>query len=237
MKKHYIIGIDEAGRGPWAWPIVAGGWMADCTIASKILDWLDGLNDSKLLSESIRERLFAEIERLQYRNECQFAFAYRDATHIDVVGIRESNRQCMQDVLLSLLQFTHEYDSVEIFIDGCDNYQFDIGEVDIGYDFQKLNPIKKAKYQMSGQERIKIHYRIGGDKSSLAISAASIVAKVLRDRMMCDFHEDFPEYSFDKHKGYGTRKHHDALINYGITPIHRKSYAPVKRLISPTLSL
>lgn len=109
--------------------------------------------------------------------------------------------------------------------------------MNIGYDFQKLNPIKKAQYQMSGQERIKIYYRIGGDKSSLAISAGSIVAKVTRDRMMCDFHEDFPEYGFDSHKGYGTRKHSEALLHYGITPLHRKSYTPVKRLISSTVSL
>lgn len=84
---------------------------------------------------------------------------------------------------------------------------------------------------------IAISYVIHGDSLIPAISAASIVAKVIRDRMMCDFHEDFPQYGFDSHKGYGTRKHQDALLNYGITHIHRKSYAPVKRLISPSSSL
>ena len=64
-----------------------------------------------------------------------------------------------------------------------------------------------------------------------AISAASIVAKVTRDRMMCDFSLKYPDYHFDRHKGYGTRRHYEALIHYGITPLHRKSYAPVKRLI------
>lgn len=84
---------------------------------------------------------------------------------------------------------------------------------------------------------IAIFYIIHGDSLVPVISAASIVAKVIRDRIMCEFHEDFPQYGFDSHKGYGTRKHQDSLINYGITPIHRKSYAPVKRLISPSSSL
>jgi ribonuclease HII len=100
--------------------------MADFSVASGLLDSLDGLDDSKSLTEQKREKLFAEIERMQHRNECQYAFSYRDADVIDAIGIREANRQCMQDVLLSLLQFTDEQDSIEIFIDGCDNYQFDI---------------------------------------------------------------------------------------------------------------
>lgn len=100
--------------------------MADFSVASHLLDSLDGLDDSKSLSEKNREKLFLEIERMQHRNECQYAFSYRDADIIDAIGIREANRQCMQDVLLSLLQFTDEQDSIEIFIDGCDNYRFDL---------------------------------------------------------------------------------------------------------------
>lgn len=69
------------------------------------------------------------------------------------------------------------------------------------------------------------------------VAAASVVAKVIRDQMMCDFHEEFPVYGFNEHKGYGTTKHQEALINYGITPIHRKSYAPVKTLISSGTSV
>jgi len=63
---------------------------------------------------------------MQYRDECQFAFAYRDAPSIDMLGIREANRQCMQDVLLSLLQFTDDNDTIDIYIDGCDNYMFEV---------------------------------------------------------------------------------------------------------------
>lgn len=90
---------------------------------------------------------------MQHRNECQFAFAYRDAPYIDTVGIREANRQCMQDVLLSLLQFIHESDSVEVFIDGCDNYQFDIGEMNIGYTFaEKKKKMRTPESRIHGGE-------------------------------------------------------------------------------------
>ena len=81
------------------------------------------------------------------------------------------------------------------------------------------------------KETNSITYLIGGDALSPVISAASVVAKVTRDRMMCDFHEDFPEFGFFEHKGYGTRKHRESLLNYGITPLHRKSYEPMKSLI------
>lgn len=231
MKKLYIIGIDEAGRGSWAWPVVAGGWMADAAIATAILSSIDWLTDSKLLTAQKRERIFSEIEKLQYRDECQYAFAYRDASFIDQYGIRTANRQCMQDIIISFLQFIDPDDFVEIYIDGCDNYEFDLSEESIGYDFMKMSPKKIINTMMTGTERIKVYYRIQGDKNFFQISAASIVAKVIRDRMMCDFHEDFPLYWFDRHKGYGTSKHNDAMINYGITPIHRKSYEPVKSLI------
>lgn len=135
--------------------------MADISGASSLLESLDGLDDSKKLSETKREKLYAEIERMQYRSECQFAFAYRDASDIDRSGIREANRQCMQDVLLSLLQYTDHNDSLEIFIDGCDNYRFDLSESEIGYDFQRLSMKMKLQNVMTGRERIKIYYRIG----------------------------------------------------------------------------
>lgn len=191
---------------------------------------------------------------MQHRNECQYAFSYRDADIIDQIGIREANRQCMQDVLLSLLQFANHDDIIEIYIDGCDNYAFDIG--DFEYEFaQKLRTNRSNIYPSSQSENRcdlsepknpnggshksprTIQFVIHGDALVPVISAASIIAKVTRDHIMCDFHEDFPHYGFSSHKGYGTRKHQESLLYYGISPIHRKSYAPVKRLISPTSSL
>lgn len=117
MQKHYIIGIDEAGRGPWAGPVVAGGWMTQLSHAHHLLGSLTGLTDSKKIQHKKREEIFHSIEKMQDENRCQYSFAYRDAERIDDVGIREANRECMQDVILSLLQFVGDTDTVEINID------------------------------------------------------------------------------------------------------------------------
>ena len=90
----------------------------------------------------------------------------------------------------------------------------------------------KDNYTFSSIPSSKVSYIIRGDLTEPVISAASIVAKVSRDRRLCDFSVEYPLYGFSSHKGYGTKKHQDALLSYGITPLHRKSYAPVKRLIS-----
>lgn len=233
---NYIIGIDEAGRGPWAGPVVVWGFLVQKEKSGQIFWQLVKLDDSKKLTEKEREGLFHDIERLQFEQECQYTFAYRDAHMIDELGIREANRQSMQDVILSLLQFVSQEDAVEIWVDGCDNYRFDLLET-IGYHFAKKARQKKQPAIENENKRIQIRYQIGWDGIIPAISAASIVAKVVRDRMMCEFHEDFPEYGFGEHKGYGTKQHQQALLNHGITSIHRKSYAPVKRLISADSSV
>ncbi len=205
--------------------------MARADIFEDLLESFHGLDDSKKLTEKKREELFLAIEASQYRSECQFAFAYRDAWDIDTIWIREANRLSMQDVLLSLLQYTDTTDSVEIYIDWSDDYIFDIGYDSIWYSLARSKREKKYNVKMDDTEQIKIYYKIRWDSEYRQIAAASIVAKVIRDRMMCDFHEDFPEYGFDTHKGYGTAKHQEAMLHYGISPIHRKSYAPVKSLI------
>jgi ribonuclease HII len=237
MNKLYIIGVDEAGRGPWAGPVLAWGWMAESAVCQSLLDGFDWLGDSKMLPQHTREKIFAAIEASQYRDECQFAFAYREATDIDRVGIREANRQCMQDVLLSLIQFIDPSDFVEVYIDGCDNYIFDLGSDSVGYDSTRWSRKKEFQSGIHGTEHIKIYYRIWWDSTYKQVSAASIIAKVTRDRMMCDFHEDFPMYGFSSHKGYGTSIHRAALLNYGITPLHRKSYEPMKSLILQNTSV
>ncbi len=197
---------------------------------------------------------------MQFEQECQYAFSYRDASVIDLVWIREANRGSMQDVLLSLLQFVGIEDTYEVYIDGCDNYQFD--NFDGAYIFAKKRKKNRKNDTMSNESshallgehlsalpkdilstwewqksRYTISYSINGDALIPVVAAASIIAKVIRDQMMCDFHEEFSLYGFNEHKGYGTTKHQEALINYGITPIHRKSYAPVKTLISSGTSV
>lgn len=209
------------------------------------------LDDSKKMTESEREEIFGRIEKVMESNICRYHFAYRESYEIDKIWIREANRQCMQEVILGLLQYTSDTDTIYISIDGCDNYEFGID----GFEYifakkksrKKICTISDTWWDMEGRIASKevsrishksslitpntITYLIDGDSLSPVISAASVVAKVTRDRMMCDFHEDFPEYGFASHKGYGTRKHREAMIHYGITPIHRKSYAPVKSLI------
>lgn len=94
------------------------------------------LDDSKKLSSKEREILFDDIEHLQFEQECQYTSSYRDAEQIDILGIHEANRQCMEDVISFLLQFVNRDDTVEIWIDGCDNYRFN-GIHHIGYRFAK----------------------------------------------------------------------------------------------------
>jgi ribonuclease HII len=241
---------------------VAGGFM--CPLDFDFGVFAPYLDDSKKMTESEREEIFGRIEKVMESNICRYHFAYRESYEIDKIWIREANRQCMQEVILGLLQYTSDSDTIYISIDGCDNYDFDIdgfeyifakkrkkdGEKNednfchaVGIPFPcdyERQPLPYAKDEPKsnfppslGMKKgtNTITYLIGGDTLSPAISAASVVAKVTRDRMMCDFHEDFPEYGFASHKGYGTRKHREAMIHYGITPIHRKSYAPVKSLI------
>ncbi len=182
------------------------------------------------MDQKNRERILSDLRRYQKEGKCMTSFAFRDASTIDEVGIREANRLCMQEVMTDLLKNLKKEDKVDIFIDGCDNYIFDID--DVGYTFSRISAKKKLKLpQKTGLEKIQVEYVIGGDRLNPCISLASIIAKVERDRMMCEYSENFPMYHFSEHKGYGTKKHRDALLNYGITPIHRKSYAPIKRLI------
>jgi ribonuclease HII len=169
---------------------------------------LPGLTDSKKLSPKKRERLFTSIESLERENLCRFAYAESNATLIDQVGIREANRLAMYSAIQQILPSIDIASVHEILIDGRDNYFF------------------------SEQIQDKVRFIVRGDLSEPVISAASIVAKVLRDRKLCDFSVEYPGYFFELHKGYGTRLHEASLLNYGISPIHRKTYAPVKRLIS-----
>ncbi len=201
----YLIGIDEAWRGAWAWPVVAGAFCAGLNFD---FSCFPGLTDSKKISYKNRERLYSLIEASSLRWECFFASGSIDAEVIDRVGIREANKLAMQEALYQVLEKVPIADISQILIDGRDNYIFE------------------------GIDATRVRYIVWGDLTEKSISAASIVAKVTRDRKMCDFSVEYWDFHFDLHKGYGTRKHQQALMIYAISPIHRKSYAPIKRLIS-----
>ncbi len=275
---HYILWIDEAGRGAWAGPVVAWGFMVSIDRESSIYEALREADDSKKLTKKKREGLFGTLEYLSHKHECQYTFGYREADRIDEVWIREATRECMEDIILSLLQYIQSEDTFEIWIDGCDNFLFPLENIE--YTFAKKRKRWEYKEQIlasqgwktmngglggrhclsddekqcsllskASNERVwlppgtfdtfgyksignYISYLIHWDSLHKSISLGSIIAKVIRDRMMCEYSEDFPLYWFDAHVGYGTRKHQESMNNYNITSIHRKSYAPVKKLIS-----
>jgi ribonuclease HII len=152
--------------------------------------------------------LYEIIKSYKEKWEYFYSIAERSAWEIDTLGIREANRQAMEDVIHSLLSLLPKQARYTIKIDGRDNYIF-----------RNIHPHD-------------VEYIIKGDLKEKVISAASILAKVTRDQKMCEFSLKYPDHGFNLHKGYGTRKHQEALLYHGITPVHRKSYAPIKRLIS-----
>lgn len=177
----YIAGVDEAGRGPLAGPVYA----AAVILPEGML--IEGINDSKKLSEKKREELFDVI--------CEKASAYCIAevshTRIDEINILNATFEAMNKAVNGL-NIRPDY----VLIDG--------------------NRIK-------GME-IPHETVVKGDAKSISIAAASILAKVSRDRVMYEMAKQYPLYGFDKHKGYGTKAHCDAILKYGACEIHRRSF-------------
>jgi len=187
-KVKLIVGVDEAGRGPLAGPVVA----AACILSRAYIN--NDINDSKQLSEKKREELFDVI--------CENAIAYGvgivSAEEIDKLNIYEATKKAMKEAIANL---KHDFDL--ILTDAMPLKGFDVEVVPI----------------------------IKGDAKALPIAAASIIAKVTRDRMMKELGKKYPEYGFEIHKGYGTKKHMDALKKYGpIKGVHRYSYKPVAKV-------
>ena len=182
-----IAGVDEAGRGPLAGPVCA---------AAVILPQgarIEGLNDSKKLTEKKREALFDII--------CNTAVAYAiefvSPTVIDEINIRQATSLAMHNAVQNL-----DRKADYIIIDGNDGIPFD------------------TPYE----------YIIKGDARSQTIAAASILAKVSRDRLMRELDHEYPEYGFAKHKGYGTKAHMEAIQKYGVSEVHRKTFMTDKVL-------
>lgn len=184
----YVAGVDEAGRGPLAGPVVAAAVVFPPLVRIK------GLNDSKKLSSRQREQLFLEIKK------CALAIGVGKVNHkqIDRLKIGRANRLAMQ-MAVENLALPPEY----LLIDG--------GGYKIGL------PIEQRCIT-------------GGDRKCASIAAASIIAKVTRDRIMLRYHEKYPEYRFDRHKGYGTEAHVRLIARFGPCPIHRRSFAPINDL-------
>lgn len=178
-----VCGIDEAGRGPLAGPVVAAAVILDPEKP------IDGLNDSKKLSEKKREALYDEI-REKALNWCISAVT---AYQIDKTDILSSDLSAMKNAFEHLKPF-----SGIVLVDG------DVLP-DIELDGIAKNVIK-------------------GDAKSETVAAASILAKVYRDREMCELAEKYPGYGFEKHKGYATKAHYEAIDKLGLCPIHRRTF-------------
>lgn len=184
MGYSYVIGVDEAGRGPLCGPVVAA--------SVNIPDGFDTseINDSKKLTAKKREYLYDKIKA-----ECRHSVKYVSAEFIDVINIREATKLAMRMVIN------------------------DIEEADLALIDGDFVP---------NLIHIPAQPIIGGDKRSISIAAASILAKVWRDREMEALHTLYPVYNWQKNKGYGTLEHREAIKTYGITRYHRKTFGGVK---------
>lgn len=188
-----VAGVDEAGRGPLAGPVVAAAAILPSSWAEHGLPGeLAGLNDSKQLTEARREQYFEFLTRCA---EIEFGIALVDAGVIDRINILQATHRAMNDALAKLNPLPPH-----ALVDG--------------------RPVKTLRVPQTAI--------VKGDARSFSIAAASVLAKVTRDRLMREFHAQFPEYDFAGHKGYGTAKHLAAIEKFGACPIHRKSFAPLK---------
>ncbi len=180
-----VAGIDEAGRGPLAGPVVAAAVLLPPEVS------LDGLDDSKKLSEKSREKFFPEI--------IQTALSYG----VGVVSVETIEKiNILQAALLAMKQAVEKcgLDPDLLLVDG--NKRVD-------------HPAQQWTI-------------VGGDGKSLSIAAASVIAKVTRDRIMQEYHQDYPDYEFDRHKGYPTKLHKEKIKRFGPCPIHRKTFHGIK---------
>ena len=184
----FVIGVDEAGRGPLAGPVVAGAVLFPEKVSLK------ELNDSKKLSQQTREKFFPEI--------IQTALAYG----VGIVSVETIEKiNILQAALLAMKQA----------VENCATIP----------DLLLIDGNKRVDHPAHQWTIVK------GDGKSLSIAAASVLAKVTRDRIMQEYHQSYPEYEFDRHKGYPTKRHQEKIRQYGPCPIHRKTFKGVKEMI------
>lgn len=187
-----VAGVDEAGRGPLAGPVVAAAVILDPERP------INGLYDSKKLSAARREALASEIRD---RALC-WSVAWSDRAEIDAMNILSATMLAMRRAILGLA-----ITPSGVQVDG--------------------NRLPDLRFRDGSIDGVAI---IGGDATVECISAASIIAKTERDRMMLAMHEQYPDYEFARHKGYGTELHRARLREHGPCPEHRRSFAPVRAL-------
>lgn len=187
----FLLGVDEAGRGPLAGPVAVG--VVAVPEGFEVVKEFPGVKDSKKLSEKRREKIFEMLEKRAGAGDVRFTVEFENAEVIDEEGIAVAVRRALWRGVNKLAPDSAQ---VRVLLDGA----------------------LRAPPEYS-QETI-----INGDELIPIISLASIVAKVSRDHLMLNFSKKYPEYSFEKHKGYGTKLHYEMLKKYGLCDIHRRSY-------------
>lgn len=186
---HWIAGLDEAGRGPLAGPVVAAAVILPPGVR------LLGVDDSKKLSPKKREAGFALLQE----KASAIGVGFVEASEIDILNIHRATLKAMEKAVADLL---------------CPP------------DFLLIDGVHTVSLPLPQQTIVK------GDQKCLSIAAASIVAKVTRDRIMIAYHREYPEYNFACHKGYGTKEHLQAIEKFGRCPLHRQSF---RRIYQPSL--
>ncbi len=181
-----ICGVDEAGRGPLAGPVYAAAVILPQGLV------IEGLNDSKKLSEKKRELLYDKV----IENAVAWSVGISTEQEIDEVNILQATYLAMRRAVEGL---------------------------EVKADYALIDGNRMPPLSIEGETVIK------GDSLSMSIAAASIIAKVSRDRFMLEIDKKYPEYQFSKHKGYGTALHYEMIEKYGISPVHRRSF--LKKLL------
>lgn len=202
-KHKYIIGVDEVGRGPLAGPVAVGAVKLKVESLKSKVSWGKGFRDSKKLSAKAREEWMVKIEEARSEGWLEYAVTFVAPSVIDRKGIVHAIHKAIARALekadsapIQHSTFNIQY-STPVLLDGG----------------------LRAPARYTNQQTI-----IKGDEKELVIALASIVAKVTRDKRMVALAKKFPAYGFEKHKGYGTRAHYEAIKKHGITPHHRKSF-------------
>lgn len=212
-----MIGVDEVGRGSWAGPIVAASsWINFQNY--KLLP--KDINDSKKISSKTRKKII-----LSLNNSVKYSSAISTPEEIDRYGLTVANTIAMKRSLYCLFQSFNENTikkklNFKVYVDG--NYKPDFSSIDITLKKNKI--IKLDTHDL--------YSLVKGDEKSKTIALASIIAKETRDSIMRNYSLKYSQYKFDKHFGYGTAKHREAILEFGITPIHRKSFKPISTIYS-----
>lgn len=191
--KKFIVGMDEAGRGPLAGPLVVAA------VCFPFGYHHDGIYDSKAVSEKKREAMFQII----LQDALEYHVKIVTPAQIDELNIYRATQKAMED---------------------------------LGKEFHHVDGILTDAMPLNNMDSDVISI-VKGDQKSVSIAAASILAKVIRDHIMKGYDILYPEYGFINHKGYGTKKHLEAIENYGVLDIHRQSYGPVKKKTCQQLQL